>query len=383
MGDLHVSVDWQGRVIEDRVLEVRGAVQLGDAPGAVVHFPGASLVVERRGERLIVRGRALAEGEHTVLTLGAVRIHIAHQPRIRALPRSEPSFDLRFGLVALAVVVGSLWVDALHAELATAQPGASPPQEAVLRGGAEPGAGQTAPLPEGGAAAAAPAQQGEGREALPDDHATGWAYYAWYRQAVPSTLDARIARLQLDEGAWEPELRGLAARGAYDSDDWRGALALYAALVSEHPHDLRWLVGQGLAQKRLGLHRAELATWDRVLELEPRDLAARANRAVALARLGDYDGAALALEALEALGSDAPSPWVAEGLILAIQGREPEAVAALEQAFRARGRLPAAQELELRRDLALDPALRPLRAGRDLRAMLFRQLGAAAPRPQR
>lgn len=386
MGDLHVCVRWQGRVIEDRVLPVRDAVRIGDEPGAAVPFPGASLLVERVGEDLATRGHVLAEGERTRLSLGAVTVDVEHLECARPAPLRAPPLDLRFAFVALGVLVGSMWVDAVSAQLA--HRGLRPGQVAARvvraeRPTAEAGQTATVALGRGSAADLAPPVAVEGREATPDDAETGWAYYAWYRQAVPSTLDARIASLQLAQDPRDSELKGLAARGAYDNDDWRQALGLYTELVQAQPQDLRWLNGLGLAQKRLGMHRAELLTWGRVLELEPEDIAARGHRAVALARLGDYDAANGELDLLRTTHGEHPYAAVVEGLILATLGQEDAAVAALDQAFFRQGQLPQALQLELRRDLALDPALRVLRSDRELRVMLYRHLGAAAPRPYR
>lgn len=386
MGDLRVSVRWQGRVVEDRVLDVRGGVRIGDEPESAVPFPGASILIEREGPYLVTRGHRLAEGDQTSLCLGSVSVLLEHQAQERALRPMALPFDVRFGFMAMAVIVGSMWVDAAglqvgafrHASVAVEE-GPRGKQEAA---DSQSVSGRPTAQPEDGQQSPA-SFAADGREALPDDAETRWAFYTWYRRAVPNTLDAQLAMLQLASSPEDAELKGLAARGAYDNDDWRGAFSLYAELVSAQPKEVRWLEGLGLAQKRLGLHRAELATWARVLELDPRHIMARGGKALAMARLGDYDAAVSELDRLRVVGGDHPYVDVFLGMVLAIQGDEPNAVLALEQGFMARGRMPAALQLELRRDLALDPALKALRSNRELRAMLYRHIGAAAPRPYR
>jgi hypothetical protein len=79
---------------------------------------------------------------------------------------------------------------------------------------------------------------------------------------------------------------------------------------------------------------------------------------------------------------DNPYGQVFEALCASLQGREDEAIAHLEEAISRRGAMSDDLQIELRRDLALDPALAPLRADPRLRAMLSRQLGAASPRPR-
>ena len=64
-------------------------------------------------------------------------------------------------------------------------------------------------------------------------------------------------------------------------------------------------------------------------------------------------------------------------------GSDDDAINHLEIAVARRNALPDELQIELRRDLALDPGLSAVRADPRLRAMLNRQLGAASPRPLR
>lgn len=374
MGDLRVSVRFHGELVEDRVLPVDGAVRIGDSPGARVVFPGASLLVFRDGEALDVRGRHLREGERTGLSLGAVSVELEHLESASFRPRMKIPFDGRFLMLVVGMTVASMWVD-LGSELLGRN--ASPPEalsdEARLASGAD--RGSAAVMTED-------ARPGEGREALPDDSRTRWGYYAWYRASVPPTvISTELARIRLAQSPSDTLLRAQVARGAYENENYREALHNYTELSEREPTNTRWLEGLGLAQKRLGQHRAEIATWDRLLQFEPDNYHAIGNLAIALARLGDYESAERELDRLRpGLASD-PYLHVFPGMYQAIRGREVDAIAELEEAVSRRVSLSEAQQVELLRDLALDPVLGSLRADARLRAMLYRHFSAASPQP--
>jgi tetratricopeptide (TPR) repeat protein len=106
-------------------------------------------------------------------------------------------------------------------------------------------------------------------------------------------------------------------------------------------------------------------------------------RAVALARLGEYARASAQLDHLGQLSPDHAMVPLYGAMYHALIGDQDEALALVESAVAARGSLPEALQVELRRDLALDPAFAPLRAELGLRRVLYRHFGAAAPRSLR
>jgi len=387
MADLHVTVRFNDYIVEDRVLAVKDVVRIGETADSRVHFPGASVAVCRVGESLDIRGRRLAEGEKTGFSLGPVHVELEHLTPLQVGRGGPPPIDARFLLVALAVTTGGMWIDTLGgiaeeppegpvAEWVDAAKTVVPfdeRREDAFRAGVQPN-GELAHLPK-------VVIRGEGREATNDDRSTGYQYYRWYRLEVPSTLQAELARLRVEEGRTEDY--ALIARGAYDNDNWRDALVHYQALADAEPEDVRWLYGVGLSQKRLGLHRMELASYERILELDPSHKDALGNGAVALARLGDYEAASEWLVRMQQVGQDAPYLHVYEGLVAAIEGRRGESIRQLELAVAGRGSMTDAERVELRRDLAMDPALASLRSDRALRTMLWRHYGAAAPRKSR
>ena len=367
MGDLHVTVRMNERIVDDCVLGVRGVVRIGDGENARVSFPGANVAVCRVGNELDVRGRRLAEGDITTLDLGQVHVELEHLVPESAVRPGPVPLDLRFLLVALGVTVGGMWVE-LGKDLL--------PVDTVQR------TQRTAAVQPVAQDVATPvvALQGEGRAARPDDDLTGFRYHPWYRGAVPSTLDAELARIRLQSDPGNQGQLALVARGSYEQDDWAGALSHYTALIDAEPDNAAWLHGQARSQKRLGFHRGEISTWIRVLELAPDDVHAMGNRAVAHARLGDYEAADYWLVRMRGADSDDPYLYVFEAMVSAIEGDDDTALVLLEQTIASRHELPDGLQVELRRDLALDPALGSLRGDDRLQRMLSRQYGADRPR---
>lgn len=369
MGDLHVTVLMNDRIVDDSVISVRDVVRIGDGDGAEVVFPGANVAVCRVGGELDVRGRRLAEGDRISLDLGQVHVELEHLVPESAVRPGPVPLDLRFLLVALGVTAGGMWVELGKDLLTDATPRAE--RTAAVQPVAQDLQLPVKPL------------QGEGRAARPDDELTGFRYHPWYRGAVPSTLDAELARIRLQSDPSDDGQRALVARGSYEQDDWSGALTHYGSLVEADPDNPTWLRGQARSQKRLGFHRGEISTWIRVLELVPEDLHAMGNRAVAHARLGDYEAADYWLVRMRGAESEDPYLFVFEAMVAAIAGDDQTALALLEQTISCRHELPVGLQVELRRDLAVDPALGSLRGDVQLQRILSRHYGADRPRRSR
>lgn len=390
MGDLHVVVRYNEHIVEDRVMPVRDVVRIGDSQDSRVPFPGASVAVCRVDGALDIRGRRLVEGQRTGFSLGHVHVELEHLAPIEGRRRGPVPIDLRFLLVALGITTGGIWVE--HFTRLVDAPPAGPVAEMVDSAKQVWPVGESRAQLERRAAVRPPdrlhdlppaALAGEGREAQNDDQRSGYQYYRWYRNSVPSTLDAELARLKLRDDPSDVGLHAVVARGAYENDNYREALGYYQVLVEVEPDNVLWLSGQAQALKRLGHHQRELDTYRTILALDPDNAHALGNGAVALARMGDFEAAESWLEGMRRLENSSPYLWVYEGMVLALQGRDDEAIAALEEAVAHRESLPDGLQGELRRDLAVDPSLSSLRANRALRTMLWRHYGAAAPRKLR
>lgn len=390
MGELQVTIRYNGFLVDDQVVRVRDVVRIGDSPDAKVSFPGASVAVHRVGEDLDIRGRRLKQGERTGFSLGQVKVELEHLRPLRIpRPRNTP-LDLRFLLLALGVTTAGMWADRIQATLQAPPPGkvaswVETAAEVLPVAGEREHREQVAAVrpSTSGSLLPTPVAAAEGRAAVNDDRATGIAYYRWYRAIVPSTLEAELARIRLAQEPSNLEHRARVARGAYDNDDFAQALAHYQILLEMDPGNTQWLWGRSQAEKRLGFHSRELESYRQILESDPDNPGAWASGAVTLGRMGDFDAAEDWLgQALEH-GQGAPYLHLYEGMLLALQGEDRQALVAIEDTVGQRDALSAGQRIELHRDLAIDPAFSSMRGGTELRSLLWRHYGAAAPRKLR
>ena len=346
MGDSSVSIRLHGEVVEDAVLRVGGTVRIGEADAAQVAFPGADLVVVRAGERLLVRGRALEEGDSLELSLGAVDVTVEHTLRGRTPPEWHSSFDARFLAVVLLVTAIGTWLDAAdnwwdHDPLSLAPSGHATTQ-AVAQDEASV---QRSTLPSHtdmpALAADADEDQAQGPRHLPDDLLSGTGWNAWYRRAVPvddQYLDAydRLRTNPMDAGAHR-----IVAQAAYDNDDFDVAAWHYRWLANQYPDDRGILLRLARAERRRGRHNVEIDLYRHVLAQDAQNTEAMGGLAVALARVGRLDEAYQLEDELQATAPMAPSTDLTIALVAALQGHDCEALDALDRAIgAARAALP-------------------------------------------
>ncbi len=115
---LRVTVELHGSVVEDRLVNVRDSIRLGDSRWADVPFPGADLLIQRKGGQLEVRGRTLMAGVPLSVCLGAVRV-VMERTNTHEIERTSrfsfkaPAIDLRVAVATLAVVLTGTFVDAV------------------------------------------------------------------------------------------------------------------------------------------------------------------------------------------------------------------------------------------------------------------------------
>ena len=400
MGDLAVTVRLNGILVEDQVIPVHSVVRIGDAPDALVHFPGADVAVVRLGKRLAMRGRTLEEGEDMEISLGATHVHLRHTTKFRPPSALQATIDARFLVAAVLVMAMGSWVDAAEYWLdrQTQSNGAAPITQ-LLEGfeavqSSQPGPMSTAMSASDGLLESdsdgddimvvEKVVKADGPRHIADDALTGTGYYEWYRSAVPDDdMVEEAASEQFLDNQEIPTARQVLARDAYDQDDFERAAWHYQWIIDRFPHDRSARIRLARAEKRLGYHAREVTHYRAVLSADPTNIEARAGLAVALTRLGRLDEADGALDTLLITAPHHPSTHLTIATIAALNGQEAEAVEALEAGFRARAQLSEEMQIEMRRDIALDPAFKSLRNDWMLRAMLLRHLGAAAPRPVR
>ena len=388
MGDLAVRVCMGDYVVEDRVLRFRGVTRIGDCLDARVAFPGADIPILRMEDCFRVRGRILEEGEQLRITLGNVDVWLTHQPRFRSSVGRSSFVDGRFVAVAAMMIAVGSWVDAAEAwidqqPLTPATHGGATLKRLALQ--------VRDPGPRRQVAAVRVRQEGrslvqhvqriaDGPRHVPDDRVSRTGFYRWYRLAVPADPMARQAseRLALDDR--DAAARRTLANAAYNADRFDSAVWHYQVLSWADQADGGALLGLARAQRRRGHHATEIAVYRKMLETWEDHPGALAGLTTALARMGRLDEASLILEQLHVVGPDDPYSDMAAATLAALEGRDVDALEGIERAVQARAQLPLDQQIELRRDLALDPAFASLRKDRRLRALLRRHLGAAAPR---
>ncbi len=76
MNHLAVEVRWHGSPVIDRVVRLSDGLVLGDAEGAAVAFPGATLRVRRVAEGWRVGCRVVGEGQVVRLRSGALHLRL-------------------------------------------------------------------------------------------------------------------------------------------------------------------------------------------------------------------------------------------------------------------------------------------------------------------
>ena len=397
MGDLSVLVRLHGTIVENRVLPVAGLVRLGESPAADVPFPGADLTVTRSADGLHIRGRVLAEGDTLTVQLGKVEVtleHTLHAP----MPREWGGhFDGRFLMVLLLVAVSAAWVEAFERWATVHLPAARGYQavQQLARSILPPPAAATQRPDPSRAAAVAPAEsiaapprpgpiEAVGPRHRPDDRSSGIRWYRWYRGDVPTDseqLDAAVAAHLVDP--YDADARRVLGQSAYDSDHFADATDQFAFIVEHYPSDPDARARLARSEMRLGHHHSEIHQYRAILRQAPEDVHARAGLAVALTRLERLDEAARHIDELRLEHPDHPITLLAEAKLAALAGQDRLALVHLDDVMHTRSTMSASDQLELRRDIALDPAFARLRKDVRLRSVIHRHVGAAGPRPIR
>lgn len=386
MAKLHVIVSYHGQVIDDQVVNVQDPVRLGERRDAAVAFPGADILVSEVDGDICWRGRRLREGDRATLNLGDFVLDVEHiWPERMNYSQALSGFDLCFVLVLLGVTVSGMWIDTYNRLSHDSHRGEFLSEIGDFREN-QPDLDRWVRQTER-RAAVQPLESEEvvqldpdlwdGPRAHSDDERSGVGYFEWYRKGVgvPVVSVRNVTTTGLT--AVDHEALGLAA---YAADNYEAALSHYQWLEAHHPEQAKWIEGVAASQRRLGMHRQEIRSYDRILKENPDHMVAMGHRAVSLARLGRLGEAERALDALRTRYPYQAFSYHCEALVFAIRGLEMEALGALEALIAEHGALPLRIQEEVRRDLALDPAFSTLRSDPRLKDLLVKGLGDG-PRP--
>lgn len=379
-------------LVDDRLVRFDKRARIGDCPDARVVFPGAALSVARAGSDLMLRGRSLAEGKGWRMSLGNIEVCLENVPLPTKARTTGSMFDGRFLATALIVVGIGSWMDAAEHWI-TRQPVTHTMHRGdVLKrltlrvqdtatqqrtAGVQPTKDwiQTNAVRD--------SRLADGPRHAADDRISRTGYYQWYRRIVPSDSMARDANDRLLFDPKDVAARRIVARAAYNADHFDMAAWHYQILLDLDPMDGGLLTQMAMAERRRGHHQNEIALYRRILTTNGESTQALQGLTTALARMGHLDDAAMVLDHLEMIAPTDPYTELSAATIASIAGEKTTALQALDRAISTRSHLRPALQIELRRDIALDPAFAALRKDNRLRAVLRRHLGAAAPRPMR
>jgi arylsulfatase A-like enzyme/Tfp pilus assembly protein PilF len=142
-------------------------------------------------------------------------------------------------------------------------------------------------------------------------------------------LSIETLETALRNGVTQKEVRNRLAQYLAEAGQPARAIALLEHDAGDDPDAL---IGLGNAYMLTGRHRDAVATFNRLLTIDPSNGLAYENIGVAELQAKDYKGAELALRRAIALNPNLPGAWTTLGVVLAGTGRKPEAIDAWKRA---------------------------------------------------
>ena len=382
MGDLNIQVRLNGVVVDDRTIAVKRSVVVGDFPGSAYLFPGASVRVQRSNDVLTALGQPLREGDSVGLSMPHITVRLSHTQKARPRhQRTGHGLDNSFLVAAVLIVLTGTWLDAVRAWAHRLPTNGA----AVVDGWVNPTTGQQRATMNIKEVSRAPrtAEAPDGPSHRTDDAQTGVGYTPWLRNAVFVDERFKEADRRLVVDPESTESRRIVAHTAYNSGHYSAAAWHYRQIVEADSSDHQAALRLAWALRREGKHQQELAIYRSILLGDPGHVLALSGRTLAELRLDQTGAASRTFDRLQTVAPDHPYTEMTAAIMEANQGQPSRALQSLSRALKERERLPKDLQVELRRDVAIDPLFAPLRAGRGLPAVLRRHFGAASPRATR
>ena len=385
MGNLSVQMRLHGIVIDDRTLPVRRSVVVGDWPQAKAVFPGSPVCVRRVGNCLDVNGTLLREGESVDLCEGAVEVTLSHTA-LRWTRIGSGVMDQRFLAAVVVLVASGHWIEAANGWIKT-QPWTTEAEHVLNVVGVDAVGTSRGGKPRPAAIRAQAEERAamdwhattDGPLHLNDDAVTGVGYHRWFKRIVPTDPNAFQADARLEADPDDVEARRIIGRAAYNAGHTRLAAWHYMEVLSRYPGDDHARLRLAWAERRAGHHTRESELYREVLVGQPEHPLALGGLSMAAARLGRMDEAQNIIDQLHVVAPAHPYTDLTSAVVEALRGDERDAVRSLRRVIERRDLLDEELQVELRRDVATDPAFSGLRTQWRLRAMLRRHLGAASP----
>jgi tetratricopeptide (TPR) repeat protein len=213
----------------------------------------------------------------------------------------------------------------------------------------------------------------------------GFGLRDWYDEGTEQVENLEIdlmlryakQRLRIDPN--DPSALAMLSYYQYLAEDYDAALATYDKIIRLNPEESAGYNNKALVYKRLGQYEKEEALYRVALSLSPSDDVAMNNLAVNLSHQGRFEEATAIMDELARLTPGDPYAELHRAKIHAAKGEDEAAIAALERALQAMQKLDTLHHIEFRQDIRLDPSFARLREDPRFRAVLVRYYGAESP----
>ena len=219
----------------------------------------------------------------------------------------------------------------------------------------------------------------------PAEEQEGWGLQDWMdasdrtAQEIEIELMLRYSRERLRIDPNDLTALNILSYYQYLAEDFEAAVATYDRIIMLDPEGSAGYNNKALVYKRLGEYSKEESLYRVALALRPDDDIALNNLAVNLAHQGRFAEALEIMDQLQKIVPDDPYADLHRSKIHAEMGNTDAALKHLELALQGMARLDTLHHIEFRQDIRVDPSFRQLRRNARFKAILVRYYGADTP----